>query len=165
MAKYLKLFMVALFATMTFTLTSCGDDEDEPSSGNQIEINGKKWTVKNDYFVPMGFWMESADVMKAAFWNIFIPDDNSQTYMFCCENCDFPKKGDDFSKIGKLRLSLTNSSSDTYDYVYESGSAKIIDTNQSKERMTIQYDNLKMIKGNQSYVFNGTVTIPWNYDE
>lgn len=35
MAKYLKLFMVALFATLTFTLTSCGDD-DEPSVGNIV---------------------------------------------------------------------------------------------------------------------------------
>ena len=36
MAKYLKLFMVALFATLTFTLTSCGDDDDEPSVGNIV---------------------------------------------------------------------------------------------------------------------------------
>lgn len=35
MAKYLKLFMVALFAALTFTLTSCGDD-DEPSVGNIV---------------------------------------------------------------------------------------------------------------------------------
>ena len=36
MAKYLKLFMVALFAALTFTITSCGDDDDEPSVGNIV---------------------------------------------------------------------------------------------------------------------------------
>lgn len=37
MTKYFKLLMVALFATLSFTLTSCGDD-DEPngSDGNII---------------------------------------------------------------------------------------------------------------------------------
>ena len=34
MAKYIKLLMVALFATMTFALTSCGDDDDEPSTAS-----------------------------------------------------------------------------------------------------------------------------------
>ena len=36
MAKYLKLFMVALFAALTFTITSCGDDDDEPSVWNIV---------------------------------------------------------------------------------------------------------------------------------
>ena len=36
MAKYLKLLIVALFATMSFTLTSCGDDEDEPNGNVNI---------------------------------------------------------------------------------------------------------------------------------
>ncbi len=33
MTKYLKLLMVALFATMSFALTSCGGD-DEPNDPN-----------------------------------------------------------------------------------------------------------------------------------
>lgn len=48
MKKYLYLFFVALFATMSFSLTSCGDDEDEPNEPNggettsTLTINGKK---------------------------------------------------------------------------------------------------------------------------
>lgn len=34
MKKYLYLLFVALFATMSFSLTSCGDDDDEPNGGN-----------------------------------------------------------------------------------------------------------------------------------
>lgn len=34
MGKCLKLFMVALFATLTCALTSCSDDKDEPSNNN-----------------------------------------------------------------------------------------------------------------------------------
>lgn len=36
MKKYLKLVFVALFATMTLSLTSCKDDKDEPEGGDLI---------------------------------------------------------------------------------------------------------------------------------
>ncbi len=36
MAKYIKFLFVALFATMTISLTSCSDDKDEPPVGNII---------------------------------------------------------------------------------------------------------------------------------
>ena len=162
MAKYLKLLMVALFATLTFTITSCGDD-DEPSAGNLIEINGKKWAVKNDALVPMGYWFESLNY-GLAFWVVNTPDDNGQSYMFACGDCAYPKKGDDFAKIGELTVELTNSSKNVV-YSYESGSAKILATDQNNEKMTIQYDNLKITNGGSSYTFNGTITIPWNFEK
>lgn len=53
MAKYLKLFMVALFATMTFTLTSCGDDEPDNPNGNgkdySFEFNNTPYYYGCDY--------------------------------------------------------------------------------------------------------------------
>lgn len=36
MKKYLNLFFVALFATMSITLTSCGSDDDEPSTSDLV---------------------------------------------------------------------------------------------------------------------------------
>lgn len=33
MKKYLKLLMVAIFATMSFAFVACGDDDDEPDGG------------------------------------------------------------------------------------------------------------------------------------
>ena len=44
MAKYLKLFMVALFATFTFTLTSCGDDDEPNEDVSKSKIIGT-WKV------------------------------------------------------------------------------------------------------------------------
>lgn len=49
MKKYLYLFFVALFATMSFSLTSCGDDDDEPNGGNgNIVGTWKVETMKVD---------------------------------------------------------------------------------------------------------------------
>lgn len=49
MKKYLYLFFVAIFATMSVALTSCGDD-DEPSAGGKyscnLTINGSKFPSK-----------------------------------------------------------------------------------------------------------------------
>lgn len=44
MKKYLHFLFVALFATLSFALTSCGDDDDEPNGGNgsaSLTINGQ----------------------------------------------------------------------------------------------------------------------------
>lgn len=50
MKKHLYLFFVALFATMSVSLTSCGDDDDEPSAGGKyscdLTINGSKFPSK-----------------------------------------------------------------------------------------------------------------------
>lgn len=50
MKKYLYLFFVALFATMSVALTSCGDDDDEPSAGGKyscnLTVNGSKFPSK-----------------------------------------------------------------------------------------------------------------------
>lgn len=37
MKRYLQLFFVALFATMTFSLTSCSDDDDDDLKGGEEE--------------------------------------------------------------------------------------------------------------------------------
>ena len=44
MKKYLSLLFVALFATMSFALTSCGDDEpNDPNNDTAtFDYNGKK---------------------------------------------------------------------------------------------------------------------------
>ena len=46
MERYIKLLFVALFATMSFALTSCGDDNDEPDDPNNnsasFTYNGEK---------------------------------------------------------------------------------------------------------------------------
>ena len=57
MKKYLKLLFVAIFATMTFALTACGDDDEPdgaPSKGNLdkyfFTVNGEKFYYAYDFY-------------------------------------------------------------------------------------------------------------------
>ncbi|MCM1222106.1 MAG: hypothetical protein NC548_47315 [Lachnospiraceae bacterium] len=48
MKKYLQFLFVALFATVSFALTSCGDDNDEPDNGNgksSFTVNGQAYKI------------------------------------------------------------------------------------------------------------------------
>lgn len=51
MTKYFKLLMVAIFATMSFALTGCGDDDDDepdaPNSSASFNYNGEKLYVRD----------------------------------------------------------------------------------------------------------------------
>ncbi|MCH5218223.1 MAG: hypothetical protein J1F07_06710 [Muribaculaceae bacterium] len=51
MKKYLKLLCVALFATMTFAFTACGDDDDEPDGApSDSNLSSYYFTVNGDKF-------------------------------------------------------------------------------------------------------------------
>ena len=45
MKKYIYFFSITLLATLSFTLMSCGDDENNETNGNAIEINGVMRTI------------------------------------------------------------------------------------------------------------------------
>lgn len=51
MKKYFYFLFVALFATMSFALTSCGDDDDEPNDPTtgkmELTIDGQKYAFGN----------------------------------------------------------------------------------------------------------------------
>ncbi len=69
MAKYLKLFMVALFATLTVSLTSCGDDE--PSQGKEdkdytLKINDVTYYYGCDYL-----WAGMSGMEMTELWSHF----------------------------------------------------------------------------------------------
>lgn len=49
-------------------------------------------------------------------------------------------------------------------YNYVSGRAIVANTNPSESKITIAFDNLNMSKDNNTYSFNGTVTLPFSYD-
>ena len=63
--------MVALFATLTFTLTSCGDDDDdEPSSGNIVGT----WEATN---YPFGIYQVIQFSSNGKYTEVTVdPDDN-----------------------------------------------------------------------------------------
>lgn len=101
MKKYLYLFFVALFATMSFSLTSCGDDDKDPNEPNggqttsTLTINGKK-VAFDSYFTQL---LDRYDGRK----------------MFWCQ----------ISGDGSLDVNLDNWESLTNGYAYSSNNEDI----------------------------------------
>lgn len=167
--KYLYLVMMALMATMTFALTSCGsDDEDEADflGRGKIEINGVTYrTGSVEYMGSMNSWDGTSifcvTVDREEYIDTYVVD----YYYFRFESDTKPRTGDDFSKM-KLTLDPWNdsdfSSSDEY-FTYRSGTAKVISADTARGEMTIAFNKLTMTKGSDSYTFNGTVTVPFEF--
>lgn len=62
MKKYLYLLFVAIFAIMSVALTSCGDDDNEPSAGGKyscnLTVDGAKFpskTISGEVWFHNGF--------------------------------------------------------------------------------------------------------------
>ena len=171
--------MVAFITTLSFSLTSCGDDDDdEPSaSGQQIEINGVKYNLSS-YFQMYGFWTDMAELYGDEYKSesfvslpIFVDIGNAiDNYFFMWKSVKEPQVGDDLTKKTDFTLTpyLDDTSVKEVDYNYSSGSAKIVSTNKSKneseQEITIQFVNLKMVHGGNSFTFNGTVTLPFTFE-
>lgn len=71
MKKYFYLFFVALFATMSFTLTSCSDDDDEPNDPNNENIVGTWERATN---IDDDWWQKDYIQFKADGTSISITD-------------------------------------------------------------------------------------------
>ena len=159
MKKYLYFFIVAIFATMSVALTACGSD-DEPEDGtannSTIVVNGKSYKVfpSSDLWGMSG-WRESS---KGGNLYLQLEDENNTMFEFWYNSNTMPGNGDDFSKMG-LTMSYDRIGQDDYQYI--SGTAKISDTSGSgKDRyITINFDNLTMSDGNQTFTFKGNVKL------
>lgn len=160
MAKYLKLFMVALFATLTFSLTSCGDD-DEPNAsttGTSLTINGVKYKA-NPIMSWDGSWEEGTFTVS-----VLDKDNNACGYIFdFTPNGTTVEEGDNFANMSLTMTvwDVSDASMSTLDYVSGSAIAKSF----SKNSMTVEFNNLKMsgrtiMGGNTAtYTFNGIATV------
>lgn len=171
----------AMMAIFSLSLVSCGDDDDDDggssSTNNQIEINGTKYTVSN---LSGGAWASvsinpnGTPSYGAGTFNIGIGSGNSgEIYTFGWNALSEPKVGDDLTKMlsemdedmAKLMDGFTMDDDNEVEYSYSSGSAIVRATNKSDDRITIQFNNLKMVNGNRSYTFNGTVNMSFYFDE
>lgn len=160
MTKYLKLFMIAIFATMTFALTSCGDDDSEPSGNGgkyscNLTINGAKFpskTIAGEIWRHNGFdaitvWVN--DATNEAGYVIFeITDLNATDGTNVSDDCsidiDF---GDLFLISGEVK----------------SGSVIVSSIDKDAKTMTVQFNNAifnSPIGGDATV--NGTLTTPLN---
>lgn len=181
MKKYLYLLMATLVAVSTFSLTACGDDEEEETKLeiDKIEINGSKYVVWLSSF----YWIDIVEIYDGDIKTVidYFGDDylneNEAGFNFQVGEGDFyefswtspyePKRGDVISNMKNFTLGtdIIGQKKEDIEYTYSSGSAKIVDTNVSKEEITIQFDNLKMVYGSKSFTFNGRITFGYVFSE
>lgn len=184
--------MVALFATMTFTLTSCGDDEDEPSGIKEqiLQIDGvtyyyygdsrllsayceSEWNFENDGksgSINLDYYTRKASSTD-------LLEDYVEFSLFNYSTTEKPCKGMDLAQKDLmlwLTSPMTPEEKEDIDLMIQlsdggipcsSGSAIITDV--SKGHITIEFKNLKMTYKSFSRTFNGILTIPFvfHYDD
>lgn len=164
MKKYLYFLFVALFATMSFALTSCGDDDDEPNDPTNesgLTINGVKYKA-NPVMSWDGAWNEEGDNAGTFTVSVLDKDNNACGYMFDFVSSSQPKVGDNFATMSLTMtvMDVSDASMSTLDY--KSGS--VVVKSFGKSTMTVEFSNLKMegrtiMGGSASYTFNGTATV------
>lgn len=161
MKKFYQSF-IALLAVLSFSLVSCSED-DNPSSGSTIEINGTEYEVSK--FVEMtGSWEKD---QNSGDFTISVDRDYYGTivvdyYTFNFTNNVCPTVGDDISEMNLVLTPLTNDSDDPLwdnSYTYVSGHAIVTKTAPDKSELTVRFENLRMNKDGKAYTFNGTVAL------
>lgn len=159
MKKYLYLFFVALFATMSVALTSCGDDDDEPSAGGKyscnLTVNGSKFpskTIAGEIWNHNGFDAITVWVNDATNENGYVifevtnvnAKDGTNVSDDCSLDVDF---GELFLMGGEVK----------------SGSVTVSKIDRDAKTMTVTFNNATFSSpmGDDATV-NGTLTTPLN---
>lgn len=164
MKKYLSLLFVALFATMSFALTSCGDDNDEPDGGNSkasLTINGQGYkehsttganSTVTDYGTSLGI------SIKAELY----PANSDETEFFPRVNISLEANSVALAKGTTLTLNdgyvemVTDvMEGDKYDEI-KSGKVTVSEVNGAT--VTLNFDNLKLADDDSKTVtINGSL--------
>lgn len=150
---------------MPLALISCGsDDDDNPSSSNTIQINGKSYELGLNLVQEGSFDAEDG---KGEFTvGVFNQVGNTKDcwyYQFSYTDSAEPKVGVDFSKKSLELMAQDESDACYTTLTYKSGSVKVVSIDKSKDDMTIKFDNLRMAGGEYSYTFNGTATVDFKF--
>lgn len=149
MKKYLYFLFVAIFATMSFALTSCGDDEEpnDPSTGKmELTIDGKKYVFTHTMANVNG------DVYSCLVYN----DDNELN--FSIYGWDEIVKG---SSLTDENFTLTWDADEALIGMPVSQTSVKVTAKDSKN-VTISFNNAKFedMMGTSSFTVNGTITLP-----
>lgn len=164
MKKYLSLLFVALFATISFALTSCGDDNDEPDGGDSkasLTINGQGYkehsstganSTVTDYGTSLGI------SIKAELY----PANSDETEIFPRANISLEANSVAITKGATLSLNdgyvemVTDvMEGDKYD---ELKSGKVTVSEVKGTTVTLNFENLKLADDdNKTVTINGTL--------
>ena len=164
MKKYLSLLFVALFATMSFALTSCGDDNDEPDGGNgkaSLTINGQGYkehstaganSTVTDYGTSLGIKIESE----------LYPANSEETDFFPSAHISLEANSVALAKgtiltlnDGYVEMVTDVMEGDKYD---EIKSGKVTVSEVKGETVTLNFENLKLADDdNKTVTINGSL--------
>ncbi len=164
MKKYLTLLFVALFATLSFALTSCGDDNDEPDGGSSkasLTINGQGYkehstteatSTLTDYGTILGIKIDAE----------LYPAKSDETNFYPRAHISLEAKSETLSKGMTLTLNdgyvemITDvMEGDKYD---EIKSGKITVSEVKGSTITLNFDNLKIADDdNKTVTINGSL--------
>lgn len=169
MKKYLHLLIVALFATLTFALTSCGDDDEPetPEAGGKLAftINGEKYSTHSAGATPI-FTTLSYDGTSTIDLELYpAKSDESDIYPRCHVNVEVTTPA---NLTKGVKLSIKNNNSTYAEMVtdlmegkrytdYKSGNITIEAA--SADAVTLKFDNVKFEDDNNAILtLNGTIT-------
>lgn len=164
MKKYLSILFVALFATMSFVLTGCGDDNDGPDGGNSeatLTINGQGYkehsttgatSTLTDYGTRLGIKIEAE----------LYPAKSDETDFFPRAHISLEAKSETLSKGMTLTLNdgyveiITDvMEGDKYD---EIKSGKVTVSEVKGSTVTLNFNNLKIADDdNKTVTVNGSL--------
>ncbi len=168
MKKYLSLLFVALFATMSFALTSCGDDNDEPDGGDSkasLTINGQGYkehpttganSTVTDYGTSLGISIKTE----------LYPAKSDETDFYPRAHISLEAESATLSKgmtltlnDGYIEMITDVMEGDRYD---EIKSGKVTVTEISGSTVTLNFDNLKVADDDDKTItINGS--LKFNY--
>ena len=150
MKKYLYLLFVVLFATMSFALTSCGDDDDEPNDPTtgkmELTIDGEKYV----------FTHTMANVNGSDYSCLVYNDDNELN--FSIYGWDEIVKG---SFLTDENFTLTWNADEAIIGMPTSSTAVKV-TEKDSKNVTISFNDAKFedMSGYKSFTVRGTITLP-----
>lgn len=149
MKKYLYFLFVALFATMSFALTSCGDDDEpnDPSTGKmELTIDGKKYAFTN-----------AMPNVNGSEYTCLVYNNDHQLN-FSIYGWEDVKKG---TTLTDENFTLTWSTDNAIIGMPTSDNSVKVTAKDSKN-ITISFNSAKFedMKGYESFTVNGTITLP-----
>ena len=152
MKKYLSLLFVALLATLSLGLTSCGNDDDEPNDPTtgkiELTIDGK-----NHVFT------HTMANLNGDMYNCLVYNNDNQLN-FSIYDWDNVLKG---SYLTDENFTLTWSTDEVITAMPTSNTSVKVNAKDSKN-ITISFTNAKFedMRGYESFTVNGTITLPIN---
>lgn len=164
MKKYFYLFFVAVFATMSFALTSCSDDDDEPkdptTGTTELTINGSKYSF--EYWNSKIF--ERYD--KRIAFECDLREEDGKHMTFTIYDWENASTGTVFTDGNDIAVWWDDAEFDDcgdMNYTIASGNIKIESLDKEAKKISISFNNVKYScnRHNASFTINGKITVDY----